>query len=174
MRRFLVLSAMLLAAAVGCDAGKPGGSPAGWQYFPWTLLHHRPSTYMSMPAKDHTMELWSSLVRKSITLKLSIPRLGHGLHTRQQCQGGRADSTHPRLRSMSFTKASLSSSNLLPVLMLVTQVVNHPDFTITDAELAAHIDDSAAAPKLSLTIGGKPYRGEIKHDHEGHAHDHAH
>ncbi len=46
-------------------------------------------------------------------------------------------------------------------------------FTLTDADLAAHIDDTFVAPKLSLTINGKPYRGEIKHDHD-HDHPHAH
>lgn len=47
-------------------------------------------------------------------------------------------------------------------------------YTSNDPELAAHIDDEAAAPKLSLSIGGKPYRGEIHHDHDGHDHDHGH
>lgn len=48
-------------------------------------------------------------------------------------------------------------------------------FTLADAELVTHIDDKAAAPKLSLMIDGKPYRGEIKHDHDhDHGHDHAH
>ena len=46
-------------------------------------------------------------------------------------------------------------------------------FTITDAELAAHIDDHDAHPKLSITIGGKPYRGDVPHDHD-HDHPHAH
>ena len=33
------------------------------------------------------------------------------------------------------------------------------------------IHDHAAAPKLSVTINGKSYRGVITHDHEhGHAH----
>lgn len=42
-------------------------------------------------------------------------------------------------------------------------------FTLADAELAGHIDDETAKPKLMLTIDGTPYRGEIKHDHD---HDH--
>ncbi|TWU43590.1 hypothetical protein Poly51_63120 [Rubripirellula tenax] len=48
-------------------------------------------------------------------------------------------------------------------------------FTLADADLAGHIDDTSSAPKLMLTIGGTAYRGEIKHDH-GHdheGHDHA-
>ena len=45
-------------------------------------------------------------------------------------------------------------------------------FTLADAELARHIDDETAAPKLSVTINGTPYRGEIKHDHAGHDHKH--
>ena len=45
-------------------------------------------------------------------------------------------------------------------------------FVLVDAELAGHIDDEAAAPKLSVTINGTPYRGEIKHDHDGHDHKH--
>jgi len=49
-------------------------------------------------------------------------------------------------------------------------------FTLVDTELVGHIDDAAAAPKLSLTISGTPYRGEIKHDqdHDHSGHDHAH
>ncbi|MCA9125569.1 MAG: hypothetical protein KDB22_00725 [Planctomycetales bacterium] len=45
-------------------------------------------------------------------------------------------------------------------------------FTLADAELAGHLDEESASPKLSVTIGGTPYRGEIKHDHDhsGHAH----
>lgn len=46
-------------------------------------------------------------------------------------------------------------------------------FTVTDAELAGHLDDAAAAPKLSLTIDGTAYRGEIMHDHDHEGHDHA-
>ncbi len=46
-------------------------------------------------------------------------------------------------------------------------------FTLADEELAGHIDDEAAGPRLSVTINGTPYRGEIKHshDHAGHSHD---
>ncbi len=48
-------------------------------------------------------------------------------------------------------------------------------FTLADAELAGLMDDESASPKLSVTISGTPYRGEIKHDHDGHSgHDHAH
>ena len=47
-------------------------------------------------------------------------------------------------------------------------------FTLVDAELAGHMDDEEAAPKLVLTINGTPYRGEIKHDHDHEGHDHAH
>ncbi|WP_442508178.1 hypothetical protein SH528x_007138 [Novipirellula sp. SH528] len=45
-------------------------------------------------------------------------------------------------------------------------------FTLADAELVGHIDDEASAPKLSVTINGTPYRGEIKHDHDHEGHDH--
>lgn len=46
-------------------------------------------------------------------------------------------------------------------------------FASTDAELASHVDDPAAAAKLSLTIAGKPYRADLahSHDHAGHDHD---
>ncbi len=47
-------------------------------------------------------------------------------------------------------------------------------FTLADAELVSHMDDESAAPKLSLTIDGTPYRGEIKHEHEHDHSDHAH
>ncbi len=46
-------------------------------------------------------------------------------------------------------------------------------FTLADAELVGHIDDDTSAPKLSVTINGTPYRGEIHHDHDhDHGHDH--
>lgn len=44
-------------------------------------------------------------------------------------------------------------------------------FLANDPELASQIDDDSAAPKLSITINGKAYRGIITH---GHNHDHAH
>ena len=44
-------------------------------------------------------------------------------------------------------------------------------FMLADAELVAHVDDEAAAPKLTLVVDGTPYRGEIKHDHEAHDHE---
>ena len=47
-------------------------------------------------------------------------------------------------------------------------------FTLADAELAGHLDEESAAPKLNVTISGTPYRGEIKHDHDHSGHDHAH
>jgi len=37
---------------------------------------------------------------------------------------------------------------------------------VEDAELAHHLDEEAAAPKLSVMIDGTQYRGEIAHDHE--------
>ncbi len=46
-------------------------------------------------------------------------------------------------------------------------------FTLADAELVSHIDDEHATPKLSLTISGIPYRGEIRRDHDHAAHDHS-
>ncbi|EMI15290.1 putative secreted protein [Rhodopirellula maiorica SM1] len=46
-------------------------------------------------------------------------------------------------------------------------------FTLPDAALVGHIDDEASAPKLSVTIEGTAYRGEIKHDHDHEGHDHA-
>jgi len=40
-------------------------------------------------------------------------------------------------------------------------------FIIEDDHLAAHMDDEASAPKLSVTIDGTPYSGEVSHhDHE--------
>ena len=45
-------------------------------------------------------------------------------------------------------------------------------FQSNDVELATHIDDESASPKLSVSINGKAYRGVISHDHSGH--DHAH
>jgi hypothetical protein len=45
-------------------------------------------------------------------------------------------------------------------------------FVSNDTELASHVDDEKALPKLSVSINGKPYRGVISHNHSGH--DHAH
>jgi hypothetical protein len=42
-------------------------------------------------------------------------------------------------------------------------------FVVNSPELVSLLDDEAAAPKLSITINGKSYRGIITHDH-----DHAH
>ena len=47
-------------------------------------------------------------------------------------------------------------------------------FILADEELASHINEETAAPKLSVTINGVPYRGEIKHDHDHAGHDHGH
>ena len=47
-------------------------------------------------------------------------------------------------------------------------------FVSSDEELAHHLDEEGAEPRLVLTINGKSYRGVITHDHhhdhEGHAH----
>ncbi|MBN8604927.1 MAG: hypothetical protein J0M26_28260 [Planctomycetes bacterium] len=45
-------------------------------------------------------------------------------------------------------------------------------FSLQDAELIVELEHDHAAAKLSVLIGGKSYRGDIKHNHEGH--DHAH
>ena len=45
-------------------------------------------------------------------------------------------------------------------------------FALQDAELIEELEHAHAAAKLSVLIGGKSYRGDIKHDHAGH--DHAH
>lgn len=45
-------------------------------------------------------------------------------------------------------------------------------FTLQNAELVEDLEHEDSAAKLSVIIGGKPYRGEIHHDHTGH--DHAH
>lgn len=42
-------------------------------------------------------------------------------------------------------------------------------FSLTNADLAAQMDQHAVTPKLNVTIEGKAYRGEIHHDHAGHA-----
>lgn len=44
-------------------------------------------------------------------------------------------------------------------------------FVSDDKELAAHLDEDGADPRLVLTINGKSYRGEITHSHD---HDHEH
>ncbi|WP_417746673.1 hypothetical protein [Rosistilla oblonga] len=48
-------------------------------------------------------------------------------------------------------------------------------FVSTDKELAAHLDEEGAEPRLVLSINGKSYRGTIHHDHDGEGHhDHGH
>ena len=39
-------------------------------------------------------------------------------------------------------------------------------FTLKDADLAARVDAEGADAKLTVTINGKHYTGEIKHDHD--------
>ena len=43
-------------------------------------------------------------------------------------------------------------------------------FVSRDKELAHHLDEDGAEPRLVLTINGKSYRGTISHDH-GHDHE---
>lgn len=45
-------------------------------------------------------------------------------------------------------------------------------FVSGDKELAEHLDEEAAEPRLVLTINGKSYRGTISHNHDREAHDH--
>jgi hypothetical protein len=47
-------------------------------------------------------------------------------------------------------------------------------FFSSDKELAEHLGEEGASPRLVVKIHGKSYRGEIKHhhDHEGHNHSH--
>lgn len=45
-------------------------------------------------------------------------------------------------------------------------------FVSNDEELAHHLDEEGAEPRLVLTINGKSYRGTIAHDHDHEGHDH--
>lgn len=45
-------------------------------------------------------------------------------------------------------------------------------FVSTDEDLAHHLDEEGAEPRLVLTINGKSYRGVISHDHDHEAHVH--
>lgn len=45
-------------------------------------------------------------------------------------------------------------------------------FVSNDKELAHHLDEEGAEPRLVLTIDGKSYRGVISHDHDHEGHDH--
>lgn len=173
MRRFLVLSAMLLAAAVGCDAGKPGGSPAGGSISmdapppPTVDVHEHAS---EGPHHGTLVELGKEEYHAEV------------VHTKDSVTVYILDSSAKAAVPIDAPEVTINVVHEgKPEQFKLAASPDAGDaggkssrFTITDAELAAHIDDSAAAPKLSLTIGGKPYRGEIKHDHEGHAHDHAH
>jgi len=45
-------------------------------------------------------------------------------------------------------------------------------FVSNDEELAHHLDEEGAEPRLVLSINGKSYRGTIAHDHDHEGHDH--
>ncbi|MEM8669285.1 MAG: hypothetical protein AAGG48_17310 [Planctomycetota bacterium] len=45
-------------------------------------------------------------------------------------------------------------------------------FVSIDGELAHHLDEEGAEPRLVLSINGKSYRGTIAHDHDHDGHDH--
>ena len=45
-------------------------------------------------------------------------------------------------------------------------------FVSNDEELAHHLDEDGAEPRLVLTINGKSYRGVITHDHDHEGHNH--
>lgn len=45
-------------------------------------------------------------------------------------------------------------------------------FISSDKELAMHLDEEGASPALVITINGKSYRGQIKHDHDHAGHSH--
>ena len=45
-------------------------------------------------------------------------------------------------------------------------------FVSNDEELAHHLDEEGAEPRLVLSINGKSYRGTISHDHDHEGHDH--
>ena len=48
-------------------------------------------------------------------------------------------------------------------------------YALTDKELAEHLDETGAAARVSLMIGGQPFSGVIPHaDHAAHSHNHAH
>jgi hypothetical protein len=46
-------------------------------------------------------------------------------------------------------------------------------FTLQDTSLVQELDHEHPTARLTVTIDGKSYRGELKHDHEQ-AHDHEH
>ncbi len=45
-------------------------------------------------------------------------------------------------------------------------------FVSNDEELAHHLDEEGAEPRLVLSINGKSYRGTVSHDHDHEGHDH--
>ena len=45
-------------------------------------------------------------------------------------------------------------------------------FVSKNEELAHHLDEEGAEPRLVLSINGKSYRGTISHDHDHEGHDH--
>lgn len=47
------------------------------------------------------------------------------------------------------------------------------EYSLVEADLLKALHDEASSAKLSITINGKPYSGEISHDDHA-AHDHAH
>lgn len=47
-------------------------------------------------------------------------------------------------------------------------------FVLSDAEVVTMLDSEGTTARISLTIDGTPYQGNVAHDHEGHDHAHSH
>lgn len=172
MRHYLVTIALLVVAACGCDASKSGSSPGGSVSMdappPPTVDTHAHPT--EGPHHGTLVELGKEEYHAEV------------VHTKDAVTVYILDNHAEKAVSIDATEVTINVVHEgKPEQFKLAASPDAGDeagkasrFTIADAELAAHIDDSAAAPKLSLSIAGKPYRGEIKHDHDGHDHDHGH
>lgn len=172
MRRFIVLSTLVFAAACGRDSKNSGGGPGSNLSVdapppPTVEIHDHPSegphhgTLVELGKEEYHAEVVHS--KDTVTIYIL---------------DGQAKSAVP-IDATEVTVNVVHDGKPEQFKLAASPDAGETGgkssrFTVANAELAAHIDDSAAAPKLSLTIAGKPYRGEIKHDHDGHAHDHAH
>lgn len=169
MRLFLLLSTLAIAAACGCDSNNAGNDSG-------TVTMDGPP-----PATVDTHEHPSEGPHHGTLVELGKEEYhAEVVHTKDSVTVYILDSGAKS--AVSIDAAEVTINIVHDGRPTQFKLAANPDtgdsegkssrFSTVDAELVTHIDDSAAAPKLSLTINGKAYRGEIKHDHDGHGHAH--
>ncbi len=158
MKRLWTVSVMVLAAVAGCDSRRPGGSlpvdktpsPAAQHEHAEEGPHHGALVELGNEAyhaevvhnaDSVTVYILDSQAKNAVPIDVAEVLI-NASHEGKPQQFKLAASPEPGDGEGKASK-----------------------FTSTDAKLTACIDDASAAPKLSVTIDGKPFRGEIKHAH---------